>query len=293
MSYAREDKQSKRKLQTSIVTTVISTSLVLWLLGTLGFLMINAHQVANYVKENIGFSVIIHDNVPEADVFKLQKIFDAQPYTKSTRIVTKEAAAQELKEELGEDFIEFLGFNPLPLSIEIKLHSDYVNSDSIFWIERSFKRHPEIKEVWYQKNLIHYINENIRRISLVILGFALLLLIISVVLLNNTIRLAVYSKRFIINTMKLVGATNAFIRIPFVRSGAWQGLASGFVASALLYFSLYILNNELPELKVLDNMPFYILLSTAITIVGIAITTISTFFSVNKYLNMKTNQLYL
>ncbi|HON19082.1 MAG TPA: permease-like cell division protein FtsX [Salinivirgaceae bacterium] len=287
----RENKESKRKLQTSIITTVISTSLVLWLIGTLLFLVYNARKVADFVKENIGFSVIINDNVADADIYKLQKIFDAQTFTKSTRIISKEEAAEELKEELGEDFVEFLGYNPLPASIEVKLQSTYVNPDSIIWIERNLKRYPEIKDVWYQKSLVHYINDNIRKISLIIFGFALLLLIISIVLLNNTIRLAIHSKRLIINTMKLVGATNSFIRTPFLRSGALQGLVSGIIATGLLYTTIFIFNREMPDLKVLEYTDTILEISGLIILFGFVITILSTFFSVNRYLNIKTTRL--
>ena len=288
----REDKQSVRRLQTSYITTIVSITLVLLLVGIMGLLLVNAHKISVHVKENIGISIILQDNVKEADILRLQKSFETQRYVRSTRYISKELAAKELQEELGEDFIQFIGYNPLPVSIELKLAADYANNDSIRVIERSIKSSELIKEVWYQKNLIYLVNENIRKISLIILGFALILLLISLVLINNTIRLAVYSKRFLIKTMKLVGATETFIRMPFIKTGLLHGLVSGTLAVFLLSSLIYFANKEFPEFSIFDNMEMLAFLYGIVIVSGILISLVSTVFAVNKFLRIKADRLY-
>ncbi|PLX11221.1 MAG: cell division protein FtsX, partial [Marinilabiliales bacterium] len=210
----KETNITKRRLRSSYITSIISISLVLFLLGLLGLLVLNAKRLSDYVKENIGFSVILKENVKEVDVILLQKSLDASEYVKSTNYITKEEAAEELQQELGEDFINFLGFNPLLASIEVHLYAEYANQDSINFIEKDLQQYEQIKEVFYQKSLVSLVNENIRKISLIILIFSGLLLLVAITLINSTIRLSVYSKRFIINTMQLVGANRGFIRRP-------------------------------------------------------------------------------
>ena len=288
----REEKQSTRRLQTSYVTTIISITLVLLLLGTMGVLIVNAGKVSKHVKENIGISIILHENVKEADILRLQKSFETQPFVRTTRYISKDQASKELKEDLWEVFVEFIVYNPLPVSIEVKLSADYANNDSIRSIEKSIKKTESIKEVWYQKNLIYIVNENIRKISLIILGFALILLFISLVLINNTIRLAVYSKRFIINTMKLVGATENFIRLPFIKNGLFHGLISGLLSVLLLSSLIYLVNNEFPEIRMFDSIETIALLYTSVVIAGVLISLLSTLFAVNKFLRIKLDRLY-
>ncbi|MFC2087481.1 cell division protein FtsX, partial [Bacteroidota bacterium] len=219
----RESKTTKRRLRTSYLTTIVSISLVLFLLGIMGLLLMNAKRLSDYVKENIGFTLFLNDGVKEADIIRVQKILDASGYVKETEFISKERAAQILQEDLGEDFIEFLGYNPLSASIDVKLFARYANPDSLAKIENEFKRFPIVNEIYYQENLLHLVNENVSKISIAILLFSGLLLLISLTLINNTIRLSVYSKRFIINTMQLVGATGAFIRRPFLLKAALHG----------------------------------------------------------------------
>ncbi len=258
----------------------------------MGLLIVNARKISVHVKENIGMSIILHDYIKEADILRLQKSFETQPFVRSTRYISKEQAAKELQDELGEDFIQFIGYNPLPISIEVKLAADYANNDSIRAIESRIKSSEQIKEVWYQKNLISLVNENIRKISLIILGFALTLLFISLVLINNTIRLAVYSKRFLIKTMNLVGATENFIRLPFIKIGLVHGILSGLLAVLMLSGLIYISNKEFPEVHIFDNVELLVLLYGAVIALGVAISFLSTVFAVNKYLRMKADRLY-
>ncbi len=288
----KDNIHTKRQLRNSYFTTVISIALVLFLLGAVGYLMLNAQRLSNYVKENIGFNVVLKDNVREAEVRRLQKYLDASSYVKSTEYIDKERAAQELKEELGEDFVDFLGYNPLLSSIEVKLFAEYANPDSIKNVEEIFSSFPQVKEVYYQKNLIEKVNENVNRISLVLLSFSALLLLIAIALINNTIRLSVYAKRFLINTMQLVGATKGFIRQPFISTSIFHGFVGGVVANGMLAAGIYILHKELGGFIGFDNIELIGVLFILVIFVGISLSLISTFFAVNKYLRLKTDQLY-
>ncbi len=262
------------------------------MLGLLGMLILNAKRVSDYVKENIGFSIILKENVKEVDIIRLQKNLDASEYVKSTEYITKAQAAEELQQELGEDFIEFLGYNPLLASIEVHLYAPYANPDSLEVIEGDFQKYDQIKEVFYQKSLVNLLNENIRKISLIILVFSALLFLIAIALINNTIRLSVYSKRFIIHTMQLVGATKGFIRRPFLYRSAFHGLIASILTIGLLSGLLYFGQQEFREIISFQDIEILGVLFFAILILGIAINWISTFFAVNKYLRMNVDKLY-
>lgn len=283
---------ARRKLRSSYATTIISISLVLFLLGIIGFLFLNAQRLSHHVKENLGFTILIKDNAREAEVRRLQKILSAAPYVRMVEYVDKEQAAQTLKEELGEDFVEFLGYNPLLSSIEVKLTAAWANSDSMARIEAEVMNYPQVKEVYYQKNLLHAVNENIRKITLVLALFSGLLLFISVALINNTIRLSVYARRFLIRTMQLVGATRGFIRKPFLLKSVLHGLAGATLAIILLSLLIYSLGKELEGVIGFSDVMLVGVLFLLVTIIGILITLVSTFFAVNKYLRLKTDQLY-
>ena len=282
----------QRRLRSSYVTSVISISLVLCMLGIIGILALTAHRVSRYVKENIGFSVFLKDQVKEADIYQLQKTFDAEIYVRETRYITKDDAAREFAEELGEDFVGFLGYNPLSSSIEIKLDARYANNDSLQIIEDHLLTFEEVKEVSYQKSMIHLINENIEKISLFIFAFSTLLIIIAVSLINNTIRLSVYSRRMLIRTMQLVGATNTFIRKPFLWRSAFHGVCSAFIAMLLLVLSLYWAERQVGEILSVTDVQLLGGLFLIVFFLGISLSCISTFFAVNKYLNIKTDNLY-
>ena len=230
------------------ITSSISTTLVLLLLGLVVFFVLGAHNLSVYVKENINFSILISDDMKESDILKLQKKLDKEPFVKETEYISKKQALREQTEAMGTDPQEFLGYNPFTASIEIKLHSDYANSDSIAKIEKKIKRNTNIQEVLYQKDLIDAVNDNIRNISLMLLGLAVILTFISFALINNTIRLTIYSKRFLIHTMKLVGASWSFIRRPFLRRNFWIGVLSAVIADAVLWGAAYWLVSYEPEL---------------------------------------------
>lgn len=286
------DKYSKRRLTGSTFTTIVSLSLVLFMLGLLGIIILNTRKLADNVKENIGVQIILNESAKEVDIAKLQKTIDASEYAKSTEFVTKDEAAKKLQEDLGEDFIEFLGFNPLLPSLNVHVKAEYANSDSLQWIEKEMLDTKLVKEVIYQKSLVSMINENVQKISLVILGFSLLLMVIALALINNTIRLSIYSKRFIIKTMQLVGATQGFIRRPFVFTGIRHGVYGALIAIAMLIGVLYFTQKQLPELKELQDRNMLLTLFGIVIVLGIIISWISTSLAVRKYLRLKSDDLY-
>ena len=273
------------------ITSSISTTLVL-LLGLVVFFVLAAHNLSIYVRENINFSVLISDDMKEADILKLQKRLDKEPFVKQTEYISKKQALKEQTEAMGTDPEEFLGYNPFTASIEIKLHSDYANSDSIAKIEKLIKKNTNIQEVLYQRELIDLVNENIRNISLVLLTLAVVLTLISFALINNTIRLAIYSKRFLIHTMKLVGASWGFIRRPFLRRNIWSGVLAGIMADAILMGAAYWLVSYEPELIRVITPEVMLLVSGSVLVFGIIITFLCAYLSINKYLRMKASTLY-
>ena len=274
------------------ITSSISTTLVLLLLGLVVFFVLGAHNLSIYVRENINFSVLISDDMKETDILKLQKKLDKEPFVKQTEYISKKQALKEQSEAMGTDPEEFLGYNPFTASIEIKLHSDYANSDSIAKIEKMIKKNTNIQDVLYQRELIDLVNDNIRNISLVLLALAVVLALISFALINNTIRLAIYSKRFLIHTMKLVGASWGFIRRPFLRRNIWSGVLAGIMADAILMGTAYWLVSYEPELIRVITPEVMLLVSGSVLIFGVIITFLCAYLSINKYLRMKASTLY-
>lgn len=274
------------------ITSSISTTLVLLLLGLVVFFVLAAHNLSVYVKENINFSVLISDDMKESDILKLQKKLDKEAFVKETEYISKKQALREQTEAMGTDPQEFLGYNPFTASIEIKLHSDYANSDSIAKIEKVIKQNSNIQEVLYQKDLIDAVNDNIRNISLMLLGLAVILTFISFALINNTIRLTIYSKRFLIHTMKLVGASWSFIRRPFLRRNFWIGVLSAVVADGILWGAASWLVTLEPELIKVITPDVMLLVSAAVLAFGVLITWLCALLSINKYLKMKASTLY-
>lgn len=274
------------------ITSSISTTLVLLLLGLVVFFVLAANNLSVYVRENINFSVLISDDMKETDILKLQKRLNNEPFVKETEYISKKQALKEQTEAMGTDPQEFLGYNPFTASIEIKLHSDYANSDSIAKIEKLIKRNTNIQDVLYQKDLIDAVNENIRNISLVLLALAVMLTFISFALINNTIRLAIYSKRFLIHTMKLVGASWGFIRRPFLKRNIWSGVLAAFIADTILMGATYWLVSYEPELIRVITPEVMLLVSGAVLVFGVVITFLCAYLSINKYLRMKASTLY-
>ncbi|MCX6246287.1 MAG: permease-like cell division protein FtsX [Bacteroidetes bacterium] len=288
----QEDKYYNRKIRTSHFSTVVSITLVLFMLGLLGLLLLHTKKLSDYAKENIGFSIMIKEGIKEAGIMALLKKLDTEEYVKSTEYIPKDKAALQLKKELGEDFIGFLGYNPLLPTIDLRLKAEYASLESVSRIEKRLLSNPEVKEVFYQKDLLEMVNQNMERISLIILGFTTVLMIIAIALINNTIRLSVYSRRFVIRTMQLVGATRGFIRRPFIRNGIIDGLVGAVVAIGLLMVVMYFLFQEIPELIQMVDLKLYIALIITVLLLGILISWLSTWLSVRRYLRMKTDELY-
>jgi cell division transport system permease protein len=288
----KENGLSKLKLRSSYLTVVVSLSLVLFLLGVLGFVLINTRELADYFRESLSFAVMLDDDAKEADIRMLQKDLDAKQYVKSTEYVSKEEAAVKMKGDLGNDFVSFIGENPLPPSIDVYLYAAYTSPDSAAKIEKYVLEYPFVKEVYYQKSLLFLINENVRKISLFLLVISSFLFLISLTLINNTIRLSIYSRRFLIRTMQLVGATRAFIRKPFLMQSAFHGLIASLIAMSLLLGLLYLMEKEFFLMFSSGSMELLILLGISIMVTGILISMISTFFSVNRYLSISEDKLY-
>lgn len=274
------------------ITSSISIMLVLLLLGMIVFFVFTANKLTVHVRENLNFSILISDDMREADILKLQKKLNAEAFVKSSVYISKKQALEEQTEAMGTNPKDFLGYNPFKASIEIKLNSEYANSDSIAKIEKSIKRNSNIQDVMYQKELIDLVNENIGRISLALLFLAFILTLISFALINNTIRLAIYSKRFLIHTMKLVGAGWGFIRKPFLMRNIWSGLCAAIVADGLLMIGAYMLVSYEPELIRVITPGVMAWVSILVLLFGILIPLLCAYLSINKYLRMKASSLY-
>ncbi len=286
------NKIAKRRLQSSYITTTVSISLVLTIIGIVGFLALNTQRLSTYVKENIGMTIYIKDDAKEVDVKKLQKILDAKPYVKSTELVDKDEAAEMLQKDLGEDFLSFLGKNPLLESINVHFYADYTQVENLSAIQKNLMQYSQVKEVVFQKDLLSLIEKNIQKISFILLAFGILLFLTSYTLINNTIRLSVYSQRHIIRAMKLIGATARFIRHPFLIKSISLGFVSSLVAIFILTALILTLRNEFSELISLNNFGLFGILALGIILSGIVISYLATFFAVSKYLNIKEQKLY-
>ncbi|MBR5167486.1 MAG: permease-like cell division protein FtsX [Salinivirgaceae bacterium] len=288
----KEKRISSRQLRSSYITTVISISLVLFVIGLVGLLILNAHKISQHVKENIELTIFLNDDVKEVEMIRFENILKTSDFVRQTAFVSKDSAARELTQEIGEDFVSFLGYNPLSPSIEVKLKADYANIDSIAKIEKKLSKYSLVKEVSYQKSLIETINQNVKRISIILLVFCGLLFIISLSLINNTIRLSVYARRFLIKTMELVGATRSFVRAPFIIKSLCHALYSIIIAYILLGGVIYMINEHVQELEIMCELDTIAILYAGIMVVGFLIVWISNFFAVNRYLRMKGNELY-
>ena len=277
-------RKSRSFFNMQFITASISTMLVLLLLGLVVFFVLTANNLSVYVRENIAVSVQLSDDMPERDILQYQKRLNEAPYVKETTYISKVQALREQTEAMGTDPAEFIGHNPFNASIEIKLNSAYANSDSIQWIQ---------DELLSNKNiLMDSVNRNLRKISLVLLGLAGLLTLISFALINNTIRLTIYSKRFLIHTMKLVGASWSFIRRPFLWQNIWIGIFAAILADALLTGMSYFLIRYEPDLLTVITPTVVLIMDGAVFIFGVIITTLCAWISINKFLRMKAGELY-
>jgi len=284
---------SKSRLRSSYVTLVVSISLVLFLLGIFGMVLINAHQLSNYFRESLSFTVMLKEDAREADIRMVQKDLDAKHYVKKTEYVSKDEAAAKLKSQLGEDFLEFMGYNPLMPTIDVYLTAAYTHPDSIMKIEKYILEYPVVDEVYYQESVLNLINDNIQKISAFLLIISALLFLISLTIINNTIRLSIYSKRFIINTMQLIGANRSFIRKPFLVKSLLLGFVAALISIGLLMGLMYLIEKEFFMLFTYENIKLFLLLCLLLIGVGVVINFLSTYMALNRYLNMSEDKLYI
>lgn len=286
------ERYQRRRLISSYFSVVISIGLVLFLLGLLGILIINTQKVADHFKEQIALTIYLKDSAKEIEIDQLQKKLALAEYTKSTDFISKEEAAKEYSEEIGEDFMGFLGYNPLQNHLDVYLNADYVSQVKIAEISRDIEESDFVDETTYDKPLIGLLNENIKRISFWVLVISGIFTFIAVLLINSSIRLSVYSKRFVIKTMQMVGATKGFIRRPFI----WKSVKLGFIGIVLalvgVSFVLYYLDKSFDELGILEDLVNIGIVYGAVLLIGILITWISTYFATQRFLNLKTDELY-
>ena len=288
----RENKIVVRRLIQSYLSSVISITLVLLLVGIGGVLAVNAKSVSDYFKENIRLSVIFEQNTTEVQARQIMNLLKGKPYVKELKFISKEQGAQEMKSVLGDDFMDVFDLNPIPLSIDMYVRSDYVESDSLSKIKSEILLNPGIKEVVFQESLIETISENIEQIGIILIVFIVLLLFISFVLINNTVRLNVFSKRFNIHTMKLVGAKKSFIRKPFLIQGIYQGLISGIISASLLCFLVFLLERDFQQIYQMLDINLIMAVCAGVVVTGILLCLISTYLVVNRLLSLPQDELY-
>ena len=282
----------KARTRSSNVSTIIGIALVLFMLGVLGFLVLNAQALERYFRENVRVEVFLKRDLKEVDLMQFRKELDNEPFTKETRYVTADEAAELLKKDLGEDFLGVLGSNPLLPSVELNLDPTHAVPDSLKWIVAHLKQDRRVEEVAYNAAVVENIDTNMGKLTLIVLGFTALLLIIAIALINNTIRLAIYSKRFLIRTMHLVGATQWFIKRPFMGQSLWQGLLGGVLAIGLLVGLLQLAQRYMPDLLAFTDAFRLGLLFVGVLALGLLISLASTWFAVGRYLRMNSEDLH-
>ncbi|MBR4967292.1 MAG: permease-like cell division protein FtsX [Bacteroidaceae bacterium] len=279
-------------LNIQTLSVYISTTLVLLLLGIMGLLFISGQSVSRKIKENFTMTVIMKSKTEEAAILKLQKEINKKEYVLSSKYISKEDALNEAKESLGADPMELLGENPYEAEIEISLKREFANVDKMGEIEKELLKSKGVSEVIYHKGHVDTVNKNIQKVALLLFTLLVLLTVISWSLISNLVRLSIYSKRFLLHTMKLVGATWSFIRRPFLLHNMWIGLAAGVIANALLGAALYLLQEHYPEMAMLLPTKQLVVVGAGVILFGIIICTLCAFLSVNRFLRMRNNDLY-
>jgi|TARA_B110000093_G_C12961257_1_gene407392 cell division transport system permease protein len=286
------EKYQKRRLRSSYFSVIVSVALVLFLLGLLGLLILKTKTISDHFKEQVAVTVFLNDSAKKKDIQKLQSDLEKKEYTKAVIFTSKENAAKEYSEDIGEDFIEYLGKNPLKNAITVFVKSDFVTPEKMSEIDKVISKNKFVFEVSYDKPLIDLLTKNIQRISLWVLVFSGLFMLIAIVLINSAIRLSVYSKRFTIKTMQMVGATKGFIRKPFIWKGVQLGVLGAIVAVLGVFGVMYYIHKNLPEMAIFDDKVLVATLFGSILIIGILITLLSTFFATKRFLNLRTEDLY-
>ena len=282
----------RKRIVNAYLSSVISISLVLLLTGIAALLIVNAGSVSKYLKENMHVSVLLHDEVTDAQADAWTATLAERPYVHSARVITREEGAEELKQILGEDFLDVFESSPVPLSVDVTLNAAYVQADSLAWVTAALAESPLVDEVDAKQNVIESLTTNLARISLVFGVFILLLLFISFVLINNTVRASVFARRFTIHTMKLVGATRGFIRAPFVRAAVLQGLVSSLLAVGMLWGALEVLRRSFPEMASIVDKKLFLLVCGGVVVLGILLCVVSTWLVVNRLVAASKDDLY-
>ena len=286
------DSFNKRRLLTSYFSVIVSITLVLFLLGFFGFLVFSTKKLANHFKEQVTVTILIKDEAKSADIAQLQKTLSVASFVKSLRFISKDEAAETFSKDIGEDFVSFIGTKPLQNVIDLSLKADYAEPDRMAEIKRELEQNSFVSEVVYDQSLVALIHENVNRIGLITLVFSALFTFVSVLLINASIRLSIYSKRFIIKTMQLVGATRSFIRRPFIRTNVRLGILSAFLAILLFYGALLAIVKSYPEFSILLDNTILCIVFIGILAMGILISWLSTYFATQRFLNLNTNDLY-
>ena len=289
---AKKHKINRLTLINAKITSVVSVTLVLLLLGLTVLTFFVGKGITSFVKENMSFSVMLTEDVTDLQITDLRKRLDAMPFVKSSLFISKEKAKEQLIEDLGEDPEELLGYNPATDCIDIYLHSNYANSDSLTFVSKMIKAETNVDDLLYRQEALDLVNNNLSKIGAILLVISSILLFISFTLIRNTIRLSIYSKRFIINTMRLVGATNGFIRRPFIVRNIVDGIFAGLLANVLIMGLLYYVGEQYADLRSILQTHDLIYVFATVIILGVVITYLSTVFAVNHYLKMKANHLY-
>lgn len=282
----------RRRIANAYLSSVISISLVLLLVGVASMLLVNAKGVSDYFKENMQISVLMKQDVSDADALEFRDELEQERYIKNTTFISREQGQRELADQLGEDFLDVFETSPIPVSVDVTLKAEYVSADSLAMVSNEIAKSSLVDEVVYQQSLVDALNANLGRISVVIAVFIGLLLFISFVLINNTVRLNVFARRFTIHTMKLVGATKSFIRAPFLVQSAFQGVFSAMIANIVLVVILFVMRNELEQLFRIFRMDLLLVVMGIVLVCGILICLISTWFVVNKLVALKKDELY-
>ena len=285
---------TKQRLRGSYLISLLSITLVLFVLSLFSALLLYANKISSYIKENIGFEVVMKKGVKEKDILEFQKELDGKNFVKSTRYISKEEATKQLSADLGEDILQWLGDveNPLLPSIDVRFTSEYANNDSIEKIEQWVTQKKNVKEVYFQKSLMHSINHNVKKIGVILLLVGLLLLVMAVTLISNSVRLSIYSKRFIVRSMQLVGATREFIMKPFLKTFVIQGVIGAAISLVFLSVFIAAMMDKIPELRLLTNTGGIVTIYLSMILFGVILTGLSTFLSMRKYLDADIDQLY-
>lgn len=290
---ASNDKKIKRRIRNAYFVSTVSIALVLFLLGAVGYLILNARKASDTLKENVTVSVLLKDGLEDASRKEMSAKLSDRKEVKDVKYISKDEAAEDFRSYIGSDFVGFLDENPLPASFELTLRADYSEPDSIKILDKEVQSWAGVDDILYQEVIIEQVTKNIHKFNLILIFFGGTLLLISLILINNTIRMAIFSRRFIINTMKLVGATKGFIMRPFLGRSVLQGIYAGLIASLMIVGVVYGLNHGLPEVGFITDLHILGIILAAVMVMGILISLLFTYWAVSKYVRLNSSQIHI